>query len=135
MAIVPTPNQGFPNPTLTEPGPQYAADVSESITEIDTALGGESTGPGTALVDLSKQITTGNISADGYNFSNARSIQFTNNLSPLTGSQDVNSANVVDDVFGFNDANGVFHPIVNEDGLIITSIPFLNLIPRSITSN
>ena len=107
----PSLNLGLPVPNLNDPGPDYASNVNTCLNGLDAAIGGAVTGIGTAKVDLSAQPTSGNISADGYNFSNARSIQFLNQSGALIGSQDVNCLYVNSEAIGWNDSNGVFHAL------------------------
>ena len=112
----PSPNLGLPVPNLNDPGPDYATNVSACLNGLDAAIGGAVSGIGKSVVDLSAQPTSGNISADGYNFSNARSVEFANQSSELVGSQDVNCLYIFNNVLGWNDSNGLFHALTSGGG-------------------
>ena len=136
MGTNPTPNHNFPVPNLTEPGPAYATDVNTCLNEIDTALGGTVTGPGSAVVDLSQQPTTGDISADGYNLSNVRSVEFQNQSGTLVGSQDVNCLYVNQNNLGFNNNDGYFIQLTDGNTPFVTSLlTNLTFAPANITTN
>ena len=130
--VVISPDMGLPIPLLNDQGPNYASNVSTALTIIDSH--NHETGSGVGI-DLSQMYTTGDISADGYNFSNARSIQFISQPSILTGSQDVNSVYVNQNNLGFNNSNGIFVPITSGNSLAITTLLLTNFYPYAITSN
>jgi hypothetical protein len=112
----PSANLGLPIPTLSDPAPDWQNNVQQCLTGLDTAIGGNSTGIGQAKVDLSKQTTSGDISANGNNFSNSRSVEFQNQSTQLTGSQDVNCLYVLNNILGFNTSAGAFIPLSEEGG-------------------
>ena len=130
--VVISPDMGLPIPLLNDQGPNYASNVSAALTIIDSH--NHETGSGVGI-DLSQMYTTGDISADGYNFSNARSIQFLSQPSTLTGSQDVNSVYVNQNNLGFNNSNGVFVPITSGNSLAITTLLLTNFYPYAISAN
>lgn len=130
--VVISPDMGLPIPLLNDQGPNYASNVNAALTIIDSH--NHETGSGVGI-DLSQMYTTGDISADGYNFSNARSIQFLSQPSTLTGSQDVNSVYVNQNNLGFNNSNGIFVPITSGNSLAITTLLLTNFYPYAISAN
>lgn len=129
-----TPNMKLIVPTLQDPGPAYAQSISNDLVVID---GHDHDGVnGGVQINIAGQLIEDDLSLDGYNLSNVRSIQFQNNPSILTGSQDINSIYVEQNTLGFNDNNGVFVPIVQDGYLVINNaVYFTNFSIRSVSSN
>jgi hypothetical protein len=120
-------------PSLTTQGPQYAQIINTDLQQItvhnhDGVNGG-------ALIYINGQTVNGDLALDGYNLSNVRSIQYLNNSAILTGSQDVNSLYVQQNILGFNNSNGIFVPIVEGNTIAVTTLPFTNFSIRSVSSN
>lgn len=121
-------------PTLTDPGPNYASLITNFLNlnvaphTHDGVLSGN-------LIRLDQQLLGGDLSLDGYNLTNIRSLQLLNNPSALTGSQDVNCVYVNQNNLGFNNSNGIFVPITNGNTLAITALSFTNFASRSVSSN
>lgn len=133
MSVTTSPNMKLPVPDLTEPGPQYASDVNESLDIIDAH---DHDGiNGGVLIDLAEQDVNSDLSVHSHNISNVRSVELNDNLSLLTGSQDVNCLYVLADNLGFNNSNGVFIPITSGSTLAITALSLTNFASRDITSN
>lgn len=122
-------------PTLTTPGPAYATQISNDLATIATHThDGVNAG---ASIDIGAQVCNEDLSVNGHNLSNVRSLELNNNPAQLTGSQDVNCLYVNANALGFNNNAGIFVPITSGNSLAITSIPLTNFSPRTgtITSN
>lgn len=120
-------------PPLNTSGPGYASIIN---TDLQTIITHNHDGVNNGvLINLNAQIVSGDLSLDGYNLSNVRSVQFISQPSQLSGSQDVNSIYVNQNNLGFNNSNGIFVPITSGNTLAITALPFTNLTIRSVSSN
>lgn len=123
-----SPAMSLPVPDLTDPGPDYATNCNASLNIIDghTHTGAPTDG---LQIDLSKMTTTGDVELSGHNLGTVRSVELENNLSNLTGSQDVNCICVVNSVLGFNNSSGTFIPLsgplsallLNMSALVVTT--------------
>lgn len=125
----------YPVPTLTESGPLYATEVSNALVTISTHM---HTGTGDGYqINIAGQLVQNDLSLQGFNLSNTKSVEFISQPAALTGSQDVNCVYVNQNNLGFNNNDGIFVPITSGNTLAIISLPFTNWTPRTgyLTSN
>ncbi len=123
----------LPIPDLTDSGPSYAQNINTSLTIVayHTHDGGPASGQ---VIDLAEQVANGDVSLNNNNLSNVKSVEFVNQPSQLTGSQDVNCLYVNQNQLGFNNSNGIFVPITDGNTLAITSFPLTNFSSRNISA-
>jgi hypothetical protein len=93
-------------PNLNQSGPAYASEINADLVIID-AHDHDGSQYGGRLINISGQIVGGDLSLDGYNLSNVRSVQFVNNTSTLVGSQDVNNVYASNGNLYYNNADGI----------------------------
>jgi hypothetical protein len=117
-----TPYMGLTNPTTNQPGPLYAVNIFGDLNIIDAHAHTGAPGGG-KQINIAGQVIQGDLELDGYNLGMVRSVQYLNNPATLTGSQDVNSVYVADNVLYFNNNNGVPQALSTTSG----STPFTNL--------
>lgn len=118
-------------PNLTTQGPDYATQISNDLTVIATH-DHDGVNNGTTI-DLAAQACDADLSLQGHNLSDVRSVELDNQSAALTGSQDVNCLYVNQGALGFNNSDGIFVPITNGNGLAVNVVPFTNWTPRSST--
>lgn len=129
-----TPNMKLPNPNLNDPGPDYASNVSTSLNIID-AHDHDGVNGG-VLINIAGQEVLSDLSLQGHNLTNVRSIDFISQPSALTNPQDVNCVYVNQGNLGFNNADGYFVQITDGNSLInITSPNLTNFTIRNVSSN
>lgn len=122
-------------PSLVTQGPQYADLVNTALAAIQTHNhDGVDAG---ALIDLSAQQCTTDLSIDSHNLTDVRSIDFVNNPSTLTGSQDVLCIYVDQGNLYYNTSDGTPVQLTNGNVPAVPALAFENFIPRSspITAN
>jgi hypothetical protein len=127
--VIVTPEMGLNVPTLVTQGPAAQADVSNDLIIID----GHDHSPGNgAPINLSGQPVDGPLSLQDNPLTNTQAIEFISQPSQLVGSQDVNTLYVNQNVLGFNDSNGVFHPLSGGSANIVN---FTNFTFRDVSAN
>jgi hypothetical protein len=128
-----TPNMKLIVPTLQDPGTDYATNISNDLVVVD---GHDHDGVnGGVQINIAGQVIDGDLSLDGYNLSNVRSVEFNNQSSQLSGSQDVNCLYVNQNNLGFNNSDGYFVQLTNGNSIDILSVPLTNFDTRSVSSN
>jgi hypothetical protein len=127
--VINDPIMGLTIPTLPTQGPGAMADVSNSLLRV--AQHDHTEGNGETL-NLAAQDVDGPLSLEGNPLTNTQAIEFDNQPSQLVGSQDVNTLYVNQNVLGFNDYNGVFHPIA---GGTANTANFTNFTMRNVSAN
>lgn len=124
-----SPNLKMNVPNLTDPGPDYATNISNALLNNIDPHNHDGVNGG-VLINIAGQLIEGDLQLDGYNLGTTRTVEFNNQSGTLTGSQDVNCLYVNQNNLGFNDHNGTFHPLTGVNPAI-----FLNLIPQAVTTN